>query len=83
MPAQPEKEYSPNCYKLLWKANLGGAGCSLSQSSRRYRRACGSFGRREEKMQKFIFLVLTLLLMSVTSAVAQDVRYNFAKDVDF
>jgi len=34
-------------------------------------------------MKKFIFLVLALLLMSVTSAVAQDVRYNFAKDVDF
>jgi hypothetical protein len=34
-------------------------------------------------MKKFSFLVLALLLMSVTSAVAQDVRYNFAKDVDF
>jgi len=34
-------------------------------------------------MKKVIFLVLALLLMSVTSAVAQDVRYNYAKDVDF
>jgi hypothetical protein len=34
-------------------------------------------------MKKWNFLVLALLILGVSSAVAQDVRYNFAQDVDF
>lgn len=34
-------------------------------------------------MKKFSFLAVLLLLAGVTSALAQDVRYNFAQDADF
>ena len=34
-------------------------------------------------MKKWVFLVLALLLLGVTGVVAQDVRYNYAKDADF
>jgi hypothetical protein len=84
MPTQPEKEYSPNGYKFLWKAEFRrcrGAACRKVLAGTAGPAVHSVDG--EEKMKKFIFLVLALLLMSVTSAVAQDVRYNFAKDVDF
>lgn len=34
-------------------------------------------------MKKFGFLALLLVVLDVSSAVAQDVRYNYAQDVDF
>jgi len=34
-------------------------------------------------MKRFIFLAMAMLVLGVGAAVAQDVRYNFAQDVDF
>ncbi len=34
-------------------------------------------------MKKFAFLFMLTILLAATSAVAQDVRYNFDKDTDF
>jgi len=34
-------------------------------------------------MKKFSFLAFVLLAVGATNAIAQDVRYNFAQDVDF
>ena len=43
----------------------------------------GLLQRRNEEMRRLILLAIALLFVAVTSAVAQDVRYDFDKDKDF